>query len=572
VAAPRSPSLDYLEPDEKERLRAGLYEVLLILADAVARPLPGQAPQQQGQQAAAALRVLERAAELGPPTPALYRRRARCLTVLGDREGAAQAARQAEALCPVRGLDWFLAGYDRWFAGDVSGAMADFDRALQEQPDLFWARFFRALGYQKLRNVVAARDALTVCIKERPDFVWLYLLRGFLHGRSGNFALAEDDFRKAAALKPDALARYVIRVNRGVLALQRGQTVRAIGEFREAIGLQPQLYHAHVNLAQAYGRQMDLKRALAEMAEAIRLERRRAELYRTRARFHLRAGDRAAALRDLEEAIRLAPRPSPEMASDQVERGLILYQQGKYAEALAACAAALAARDHPPAHRLRAESLLKLGRYPEAVAEFDRYLKGGRPEAEVFRKSALARAELGDYPGVIGDYTRALALAPDAGLHAARGWAYLVNEAPKPALQDFDEALRRDPDSGEAYSGRAFARVKLGLYREGVADAREALRLGPPTPRLLYNAARTFAQAGAAAAADPRLGSRLGPQTRAAYQDEALRLLRGALERLPAKERSDFWRRHVRKDGALRPIRRASQFSRLAAVYGGLPK
>src|SRR5262249_34382253 len=38
--SPRSPNLTLLEPDQRERARVCLYEVLLVLADAVVRPAP----------------------------------------------------------------------------------------------------------------------------------------------------------------------------------------------------------------------------------------------------------------------------------------------------------------------------------------------------------------------------------------------------------------------------------------------------------------------------------------------------------------------------------------------------
>ena len=43
--------------------------------------------------------------------------------------------------------------------------------------------------------------------------------------------------------------------------------------------------------------------------------------------------------------------------------------------------------------------------------------------------------------------------------------------------------------------GRGYGRVLSGDYRQAVADAEEALRCGPPSPRLYYNVARIYAQA-----------------------------------------------------------------------------
>ena len=81
--------------------------------------------------------------------------------------------------------------------------------------------------------------------------------------------------------------------------------------------------------------------------------------------------------------------------------------------------------------------------------------------------------------------------------------------------------------------------------REAIEDAEEALRLGPRTPRLIYNAARIHAQA--SGAGDSRVFELIG---------EALALL-------PDEQRSAFWSTQVRTDSALAAIRKHSRFVQL---------
>ncbi len=78
----------------------------------------------------------------------------------------------------------------------------------------------------------------------------------------------------------------------------------------------------------------------------------------------------------------------------------------------------------------------------------------------------------------------ALSLNPDsATLNNRRGWAYLLSDAFKLALVDFDAALKLDPGLGHAYSGRGLARVSLGQWRDAVADVDTAVNLATrPAP------------------------------------------------------------------------------------------
>jgi tetratricopeptide (TPR) repeat protein len=216
---------------------------------------------------------------------------------------------------------------------------------------------------------------------------------------------------------------------------------------------------------------------------------------------------------------------------------------------------------------LRAEALLELKRLPEALESLDDCLKYGPPDAGAFRARAALRTRLGQYAGAQTDYTRALELEPDAATYAARGWCYLVADAARLALPDFEEAIRLDPDRGDAYAGRGYARVLLGAHRLAVADAEEALRRGPPSPRLYYNVARVYAQAVTSQDGE-RARNRWGSHSpRGEWQERALQALARSLDLLPPNEAAGFWQTVVQPDKALHPIRGSPRFRQLAARF-----
>ena len=112
-----------------------------------------------------------------------------------------------------------------------------------------------------------------------------------------------------------------------------------------------------------------------------------------------------------------------------------------------------------------------------------------------------------------------------ASLLARRGSLFLISDAPRLALCDFEEAINLDPSSpssGEAYLGRGMARALLGLYREAAADAARAVRLCEPTDERLYSAARVFAKASSAAAADVKNSGQAAVHLVTRYQDQRL--------------------------------------------------
>jgi tetratricopeptide (TPR) repeat protein len=473
----RAPDLGRYEPRLREKLRTGLYEAALLLAEAAARS--GQPDE--------ALRVLDRVAWY-PETQVSHLRRARYLEMRGDFRSAEAERKAAGTLKPQTALEWFLSGQDKVLvSGDLGAAAPDLDAALRLEPDLFWACFLRALARLDLRRPGEARGDLAVCIHEQPGFVWGYLLHAFLCGQAGDFDEAAADFARAEELVADDSARYVLHNHRGLTALARKEVPQAVDELRHAVRLKADQYIGHVNLARALEDGRDLDGAVAALGEALRLEPGLADLHRTRARLHRLRHDSAAARADLTEAIRLGlgNGPSPALARDCLDRGLLLHAAGRDTAAARDCALALDLKpDLALAWHLHGEILLKQGRPRDALAAFDRYLDFQKaPTADVFLWRAQARADLGDFARLPEEYTRALALRPDADVYAARGWTYTVNEAMPLARKDFETALRLVPRHADALIGRGLVRVRAGDWRSGAADAEEGLRLAPGSYR-----------------------------------------------------------------------------------------
>ncbi len=543
------PRLDsYLSDPQKAEILADCYQLLLILAETEAVSAAGRKPAEKDHYLRTALACLEQARRVGSPSRAFHLRRARYLNMLGDRAAAAEADKAAQTAAVDRVLDHFLMADELYRRENFGDAIKEFDQVLESKPGHFWAQYVNAICLLRQARPAEARTLLSACLAQRADFVWLYLLRGFAQEELKALGAADSDFQKAAQLPLDDNARYVLLVHRGVLRVRQKRFADAIADLKSAIERKPKAYQAHVNLALAYRELGKLDLALDELNRAVQLEPGLPHVYRLRARLYAERKEPALALADFDQTISRERADSPFQVDDHVERGRLLLSDGKYAEALGSLDRALALqKDHLLALRLRAETLFRLRRFQEVIAAFDRYIETGTPLESVYRGRGLAQAELGQYPGAIEDFTKALELHPTSAVHACRGWTYLVLDAPKLALRDFELAIELDSKSGDAFNGRGFARANLGRYRDAMQDAAEALRLGPQSPRLFYNAARIFAQCPGR-----------GPQ-------RALDLIQQALSMLSADERPSFWSANVRADAAMAALRPYPLFARLDA-------
>jgi tetratricopeptide (TPR) repeat protein/tRNA A-37 threonylcarbamoyl transferase component Bud32 len=572
--------------EEQAAVRDDCYQLLLVLAEAVGEVLPGENPKIQADRG---LRLLDQASGLrAEPTSAWHRARAVCLATKRDDAAAARARAAADVLRPTTVLDYFLAGRAAYRQQDPTRALAEFETVLRKQPGHFWALCLSAMASLQTHQPGAAKLGLDGCIQQQPQLTALYVLRGVaahqaaLQARTEaksqkleddaietaaepQFEAAETDYREALALlgkRPNDDLRYTVMVDRAVLRLQRGRLDEAVTDLEEAIRINGRYSNAFESLALVLQRQRKWDDAVERFTQAIRLKPGSAPLHRARAavqqeREDQSAAHRAAALLDLDEAIRCEKADTLLAARDHIQRGELLRRDGRFEKALAACDAALKlAPELDTAHGLRVNVLVDLGRTDEVIGSCDGALARGKPWPGIHEIRGLARANRGDFAGAIEDYSQALVLRPDQPrVLTSRGQAYLVAGAPKLALHDFNEALRRDPASGEAHSGRGRALALLGDHRAATAAAEESLRHDSSTARRAYNAARIYALAALAAAAEVGEG-RLRATTVESYQDRAVALVKLALERTPPERRAAFWQDDVAADPALRSLLR----------------
>jgi eukaryotic-like serine/threonine-protein kinase len=555
----------YYSSKERAEIRASCYELLLLLADVVAQALPDDRTPDQPRRVLEALRVLESAARLGVTTQAYHRRRALYLEQAARGEEAGRERSLADAMRPSGALEHFLLGQERYRRADYEKAILAFEGVLQVKPDHFWASYYLALCWLRTQRPELASTCLTSCLAQRSDLPWLYLLRASAWGELGQFARAEADFAAALESPLSDAARFGLLINRGVQRIRQNELDGARADLTQAIALRPNHFQGYLNLAQAHLKAHQLDETLRQLEQAVRCAPEMASLYRTRSQVYLLRLDETAALADLDRAIRLG-RDAKGLARDHLERGRILHRKKDYRQALAAYDTALELHSRDAAaFRLRAEALVELGRLPDALASLDDCLKYSPRDAGASRARAALRTRLGQYAGAQADYARALEIEPDASTHAARGWCFLVAEATRLALPDFDEAIRLAPNQGDAYAGRGYCRALVGDYQLAMADGEVALRHGPASPRLDYNVARIYAQA---FAWKQRTSARSTVRsTEKEIQGRALLLLTRALDKRSPAEAARFWQTVVKTDKALLPLYGSPGFRHLAARY-----
>jgi tetratricopeptide (TPR) repeat protein len=542
AATPLDLNSTYSKP-EREKLTQDCYELLLVLADTLAQPLPQQAAQDYRVQLQDALALLNRATQLGPETPqtqAIHLRRFRYLQALAEgsdddkariqrHNQALDEQRLAEQVQPERAsirLNSYLLGDDAYRQGNTEEARNKLETALGYDPEDFWSRYFLARSFviapeeresdeQRLDRLNRAKLQLDECLnmKTRPvqAEAWIYLVRGFVKGQMGpeHYQEAEKDFTQAAETlknRPDPYAEYVRSNNRAVILAFQGKFDDCIKVLREAADANPRQYEAALSLAQAYQRKGDLTQAgeafdgavqkARQLAKDSNLEPARlAELLRLRALF--RQG------RTMEHR----KNNQPEQAAEDIKGALqdyasavgVLLPDGRLLSASIEDRRTLALVEASHGRLLQREK-----RPEEAARAYELALKAEPRQVHLHRLRGNALLDLKRYEEAVRAFDQYLQRGffrypiQVGGLFALAG-ADAVQMLPVLAVkQEFRLGGRR---VANAHRARALALTRLLRYGPAIEDYTYALEIEPDDWRTYglrgraYLAAKAFALA-----------------------------------------------------------------------------
>ncbi len=173
----------------------------------------------------------------------------------------------------------------------------------------------------------------------------------------------------AILLKPDYADAYFLRAQ--AFAAQR-ELESAETDFTHLIRLEPQSPRGYAGRCEVYFNFKDYQKAIADCGKAIELDSSNARAYNQRGAALRESADPAGSLTDLNKAVELSP---------NVDN---LFQRGATYRAL--------------------------GRFNDAIADFDQaaFLFPGNPE--VYRARAEAKRAMGDEKGAQADYQQGKAL------------------------------------------------------------------------------------------------------------------------------------------------------------------
>lgn len=334
---------------------------------------------------------------------------------------------------------YYWRGVAKFYLGDLGGAGADCDQALDRNPFLLEALNLRGICRLRQGEPTAALADFRTGLAYEPDNVSLLLNSGIAH-------INLKDYASAVATCDSVLRRdrgnVAANLYRGIALVQQGDTLAAEAAFERALLINKYSPEAHTYLGMLKYARGDYAGAEASYDRLQRIRPQDAQVYVNRGICRYRRDDLRGCQADLDEALRLDKRNK--MA--WVDRGLLRAETGDLAGAADDFGHALAL---DPADEMvlmnRAMIYIELGQMTPARQDLD-VIIGEHPDfSPAYQARARALTALGDKAAAERDLAKCYMLERE---REKKALAASANGTP-PATAKGDDKTRSESDRDE---------------------------------------------------------------------------------------------------------------------------
>ena len=207
-------------------------------------------------------------------------------------------------------------GSARSHLGDLKGALADFNAALESLPGNPVSIRGRGMIWLKLGRPKEALADFDEALRIDPKVTAIYLARGTARLQLGDLDGAAADLDRVLGEDPrnaEALA------NRGVIHHQRGRVAEALADYDAALAADPALLETRFNRALVRLGRKDVAGAMADLDEVLRRSPKDVGALERRGRLRASLSDPVGAEADLAAALAAAPPGWPGRAGVEEE-------------------------------------------------------------------------------------------------------------------------------------------------------------------------------------------------------------------------------------------------------------
>ncbi|MDP7034782.1 MAG: tetratricopeptide repeat protein, partial [Planctomycetota bacterium] len=269
--------------------------------------------------------------------------------------------------------------------------------------------------------------------------------------------------------------RVNLHANRGTLHYQMSNLDAALGDFNEAIRLNPRWGRIYNNRGLVFMKRKSYEAALADFNKAIEFDPEDAAATVNRGNLLLEIGNLEAALRDYNRAIEI----NPNDLMIYNNRGSVFSSLGELEKALADFNHIL---DRDPkyvrAYANRAWVFVKREDFDAAIADYSRAIELDPKTYQAYHNRGIMFREKGDLDAAIADFSQAIQVNPEfAPAYVSRGRMFMQRNELDAALENFNKAVSVDRNNVHAFTNRAQVFMKRKQLDLALQDCDRAFEI-----------------------------------------------------------------------------------------------
>ena len=223
----------------------------------------------------------------------------------GDLDGAIADYDRAIQVDPKDAAIYNNRGLAKQAKGDLDAAIVDFNRAMQLNPKDAVACGNRGNAKRDKGDLDGAIADYNRAIRFDPKYAYAYYDRGLAKKQKSDLDGAIADYNRVIELDPKFAKAYC---DRGVAKRRKGDLDGAMTDYDRTVELDPKYAIAYFNRGNAKDDKGDLEGAIADYNHGIELNPKNSKAYVSRAEFHAKKKEYDAAVSDTLKAIELDPK------------------------------------------------------------------------------------------------------------------------------------------------------------------------------------------------------------------------------------------------------------------------
>ncbi len=193
-------------------------------------------------------------------------------------------------------------GSAKYYQEDYIGAIADFTKAIELDPNYAMAYNNRGAAKDELKDYIGAIEDCNKAIELDPNYAMAYNNRGLAKRPLQDYKGAIADYTQAIEIDSNYAQAYH---NRGAAKARLKDYTGAIADYTKAIELDPKFAQAYLNRGVAKARLKDDTGAIADYTRAIALNPNYANAYYNLCCTYSLKGETAEAIKHLRRALEL---------------------------------------------------------------------------------------------------------------------------------------------------------------------------------------------------------------------------------------------------------------------------